>query len=72
MKNYLAVGNDELENMPKLDKTIKCWMCGKRHKVKYGDEILSDGTKKPSKLLAFFNCGKNAYLAGINGKEWRK
>ena len=67
-----AIGNDEIEAAPKLGDFILCSMCGERHKIKYGKTILPDGTKKPSKLLAFYKCGKNNYLAGINGKDIRK
>lgn len=67
----LAIGNDELDRMPALRKTTHCWMCGKTHKVTYGSEVLSDGTKVPSKLLAFFKCKGKPYLCGVGGKEWR-
>jgi hypothetical protein len=66
----IAIGNDELEAAPQLGKTIKCPICGNRHKVEYAEEILADGTKRPSKLLAFYRCGGNSYLAGIDGKEY--
>ena len=65
----IAIGNEELAAAPALGKTIKCRICGKRHKVEYGNEILPDGTKKPSKALAFYRCGGSCYLAGISGKE---
>ena len=68
----LAIGNDEIEKAPKLGNFILCSICGKRHKVEYGEEVLPDGTKKPSKLLAFYKCGEKNYLAGINGKDIRK
>lgn len=65
----LAVGNDELVN--DLGPTVKCWICGKMHRVRYGDLILPDGTKKPSTLFAYFNCRGKSYMCGINGKEVR-
>jgi len=68
----LIMGNDEIEKSPSLGDFILCHMCGKRHKIEYGDEVLSDGTKKPSKHLAFYKCGNKDYLAGINGKDIRK
>jgi len=64
----LAIGNDELESNSEIGETIQCKHCGKVHKIKYGDEVLSDGTRKPSKLLSFYNCGDKTYLAGIKGK----
>jgi len=62
----LCVGNDELKE--ELKNTIKCPHCGQQHNVQYGDEILPDGTRQPSKLLAYYKCRDTAYLAGINGK----
>ena len=67
-----AIGNDELEKAPRLGDFILCKQCGERHKVEYGDKVLEDGTKEPSKSLAFYECGKKLYLAGINGKDIRK
>ena len=64
-----AIGNDEIEKAPELGKTINCKRCGKKHKVKYGDEVKKDGTRVPSKLVAFVKCRKQAYLVGINGKR---
>uniref|UniRef100_A0A6M3LKK7 Uncharacterized protein n=1 Tax=viral metagenome TaxID=1070528 RepID=A0A6M3LKK7_9ZZZZ len=63
-----AIGNDELEKCGKLGKSIQCKMCGKKHHVRYGEEVLRDGTRKPSKMLAFYKCKGITYLAGINGK----
>ena len=67
--DYLAVGNDELGG--ELGKTVKCWICGKRHRVSYGEKVNADGSKEPSKTLAFFKCRGKTYLCGIDGKEWR-
>lgn len=64
-----SIGNNELENATPLGDFIICDKCGKRHIIKYGDEILEDGTKKKSKLLAFYTCRGKSYLAGINGKS---
>lgn len=65
----LVIGNDELDKADLLGDFILCNKCGERHIIKYGDEVLSDGTLKPSKLLAFYKCGETLYLAGINGKS---
>jgi len=68
----LALGNEEIEAAPDLGDFILCTMCGKKHKIRYGDKKLPDGSKKPSKLLAFYCCGDKTYLAGINGKDIRR
>ena len=67
----LAIGNRELDAAPELGRTVLCWLCGKRHLVKYGNERLPDGTSRPTKALAFFRCGRRSYLCGIRGKEVR-
>ncbi len=64
-----AIGNDELNASEVLGNYVVCRKCRKRHKVQFGEEILKDGTRVPSKLLAFYKCGKKSYLAGINGKK---
>jgi hypothetical protein len=64
----LAVGNDELGGP--VGEEIVCRICGGRHPVEYGEKVLDDGTKVPSKLLAFFKCGGKAYLCGIDGRSW--
>jgi phage terminase large subunit GpA-like protein len=65
----LAIGNEELDKYPVMGKSVKCPHCGKRHKVLYGKKVLPDGTTEPSKALAFYKCGDNKYLAGIDGKN---
>jgi hypothetical protein len=66
---YMAVGCNELNECKPIRATVICPNCGKRHKVKYGDRGLDDGTKVQSKTLAFVNCGKSSYLVGIDGQE---
>jgi len=66
-----AIGNNELEKAKKLGDFILCDKCGKRHWIEYGEEILEDGTKIPSKMLAFYKCGATMYLAGVGGKDIR-
>lgn len=63
------MGNDEIKKAPQLGDFILCKMCGQRHKIEYGKKVLPDGSKIPSKLLAFYKCGDNSYLGGINGKD---
>lgn len=67
-----AIGNKELEEKKNIGDFILCKICKKRHKITYGDEILVDGTKKPSKLLGFYTCQGKKYLASIAGKDIRK
>ena len=64
-----TVSNDELEKAPNIGETIICKKCNKEHKIEYGEEILPDGLKVSSKVLAFYRCGDNTYLAGVNGKS---
>jgi len=64
---FKAIGNDELGESD-VGETIKCKRCGKRHKVRYGERVLADGTWQPSKLLGFIKCGGKPYLVAINGK----
>ncbi len=64
-----AIGNDELEKADNLGDFILCDKCGERHLIDYGEEVMKDGTKKKTKLLAFYKCGDKVYLAGINGKK---
>ncbi len=61
----LAIGANELHEP--LGDTVECRKCGQQHPIEYGEEVLKDGTRKPSKLIAFYKCGDNSYLAGING-----
>lgn len=69
MDIIFSIGNDELENKQPLGDMARCKVCGKMHKVRYGKEVLEDGTKVPSKLLAFISCGDRDFLVGVNGKE---
>jgi len=64
-----TIGNDELDKAEPLGDFILCNKCGNRHIIKYGDKVLPDDTLKPSKSLAFYNCGEKLYLAGIDGKR---
>lgn len=66
-----AIGHDELEKKPALGDVVKCQACGKMHKVEYGEKVLPDGRREPSKLLAFVNCKETGkqFLVGIAGKQ---
>lgn len=68
---FVAIGTDELDG--DVGDYADCRICGGKHRVCYGDRILNDGTKEPSKLLAFFKCDQNGktYLHGINGRIWK-
>ena len=63
-----AIGQGEIDNSPPLGKTIKCFMCKKRHKVGFA----KDKNGNETKMLAFYKCGKDSYLCGINGKDIRR
>lgn len=60
-----AIGADELGGP--LGETIPCRHCDGVHPVQYGEVVLPDGTKQPSKLLAFYVCGGDTYLCGVDG-----
>ena len=64
----LAIGNGEIERNNTIGERIHCGKCGGVHEIEYGEEVLSDGTRKPSKLLSFYKCGDRVYLAGVKGK----
>lgn len=68
MSPWTCVGNNELGSV--IGDSARCPNCGKFHAVKYGEEILRDGSKVPSKLLAVVNCSNGkTYLVGIDGQE---
>ena len=62
-----SISNEELEKCPKIETTIICPRCGKEHEIKYGEQILDNGSRIKSDL-AYYNCESKSYLAGINGK----
>lgn len=67
----MAFGNDELDKMAPVGEEALCGNCHQYHKVEYGEKVLEDGTKIPSKLLSFIKCTKDGtlYLVGVNGKS---
>ena len=66
---YVAFGNDELAKMPPVRETAVCPGCGENHQVEYGDEVLSDGTKTPSRMLGVVKCGEKMFLVAIAGQS---
>lgn len=62
-----AVGNSELGE--KLGATVWCRKCGGRHRVKYSERALDDGSRVRDGLLAFVKCGGKAYIIGVNGRQ---
>jgi len=60
---FTSISNPEIEALPPLGKTVKCWECGEEHEVDRGE----------SRTLAFFYCPmtNSDYVCGIYGKEWR-
>jgi len=69
MRNFLAVGNEELEGQPEIKKgdEIDCPHCPGKHVISCGKNAK---TGEDDDLLLFYKCDKtgNAYLAGIRGK----
>ena len=65
----LPVGPEDLGE--ELGDTLLCPQCHHVHQIEYGDRILEDGTKIPTKILAFYKCPetKKTYLAGIDGRR---
>ena len=61
---YLALGNDELADMPHVGKTAACPVCENQHVVEYGTD--SNGNK--SGLLGFVKCGGKTSLVSVAGK----
>lgn len=64
---FLAVGNEELakaENAYKGDY-IRCPKCSGEHQLKCGKD---SKTGEESRMLLFYNCGADSYLAAIQGK----
>jgi hypothetical protein len=70
MKDFLAIGNDELKDQPEIKKgdMIDCPHCPGKHEVHCGTNAK---TGEEDDLLLFYKCDKtgNAYLAGIRGKR---
>ena len=71
---FIAFSNNELYKKESLSKFVRCPHCKELHEVAYGDEILKDGTKVPSKMLAYVNCTNGSmYLVGLNGEYiWKE
>lgn len=68
---FVAFGSDELANNDLVGEYEPCPNCGEIHKVGYGEVVKPDGTREPSKMLAFITCTKSGatYLIGIKGKK---
>ena len=62
-----SIGNNELENAPIMKKgdKLKCHICGKTHKVLLARTTSGEETD----ATMFFECGKNLYLCGVDGKS---
>lgn len=67
---FVAFSNAELAGRPrvKAGDRIVCRFCSEPHALKAGDAILQDGTKEPSELLLFYDCGSGSYVGAIDGK----
>jgi len=64
---FCAIGNDEF--CEPVGETIVCPLCGQIHPIEYGYKVNADGTKTPSKILGYYKCGNDAYLAAVNGRS---
>lgn len=64
----IAFGNEELANSFPIGKMVRCPKCGNQH-AEYGEEILADGTRRPSTLLGFVSCSGSSYLVSVAGKD---
>ena len=40
-----SISNEELKKCPKIEKTILCPHCGEVHEIKYGEQVLEDGSR---------------------------
>lgn len=65
------ISKEKTKGKPNLGDFILCKACGERHIVRYGKEILEDGTQIASRKLAFVTCREDDYIVGINGKDVR-
>lgn len=69
MKDFFAIGNEELEGQPQIKKgdMFDCPHCPDKHPLECGK---NPKTGEESALLLFYKCPKtgNTYLAGIDGK----
>ena len=61
----IAIGNEELKDLPNAGKTAKCPNCGKKHKIKYG---IDKATGLESNMLGFVDCGKESFLVAVDNK----
>jgi hypothetical protein len=71
MSDFLAIGNNDLGDP--IGETITCPHCGGTHEIEYGTKktLQADGTWSEavtSKLLGFYKCGDDLYLASLNGR----
>lgn len=69
MKDFFAIGNEELEGQPEIKKgdMFDCPHCPDKHEIHCGKNAK---TGKDDDILLFYKCEKtgNTYLAGIAGK----
>ena len=63
--SMLAFGNEELDGLAPIGKTIVCPMCGRNHRIRYGVDTQGNIVK----TLAFYKCRGKTYLGGLSGKD---
>lgn len=68
--SFVSFVNDEINKYPELGDTIICHVCGKEHKIGYGETVKEDGTKEEDISISYVKCtnGK-VYLVGLYGRD---
>lgn len=68
---YMAIGNGELADKPKVGKKANCPICGKLLNIEYG---VDQKTGEVSKTLGFVSCNcrvkkkPSVFLVAVGGK----
>ncbi len=66
---FIAVGPEDFGDAVK--ETARCPHCSALLPVQYAEEVMHDGTKKPSRLLGYVSCGEKSYLVAVDGKVFK-
>jgi hypothetical protein len=74
--NFAAISN-ELSKSPPAGTHAACPHCGELKLIEYGDKVLPNGEKVPSRILGYVQCGESSYLVAVEGKllnpmRWRR
>lgn len=65
--HYIAIGNNELGD--EIGESVTCPRCSGEHPVLYGERVLPDGSREPSRTLGFYRCGDKSYLCAVEGRS---